>query len=165
MTPEVVIRRALLATGALLALFHVWLFAGQAWDGRLADPALILRWLIAFALVAGLIGLRRQGTSIVRGRKAVSIWLLAALLHGPAAVNRLDGLGEPALPEFVATLTQIAVASGAVFGLAWTLARLRARRAVLVAFERLQVVRNPRAGHSSAHAFVRFAPRPPPLFV
>ena len=104
MTSEVLIRRALLTAGALLALFHVWLFAGQAWNGHLADPALLLRWLFAGGLVAALVGLRRQGTSIFRGRKAVAIWVLAALLHGPAVARRIDRLGEPALPEFVVTL-------------------------------------------------------------
>ena len=114
MTSEVLIRRALLTAGALLALFHVWLFAGQAWNGHLADPALLLRWLFAGGLVAALVGLRRQGTSIFRGRKAVAIWVLAALLHGPAVARRIDRLGEPALPEFVVTLTQLAAASSLV---------------------------------------------------
>jgi hypothetical protein len=148
----------------LLALFHVWLFAGQVWDGRLADPVVLLRWVVAGALVAALVVLYRQGISIVHGRKAVAIWLLAALLHGPAVARSIQGLGEPALPGFVTTLTQIATASGAALGLAWALARIRSRRrvATLSRAFRIPLIR-PRAGLSYAHAFVRFSPRPPPV--
>ena len=162
MTSEVMIRRALLTAGALLALFHVWLFAGQAWNGHLGDPALLLRWLFAGGLVAALVGLRRQGTSIFRGRKAVAIWVLAALLHGPAVARRIDRLGEPALPEFVVTLTQLAAASSLVLTLAWAFGRMSRRR--IVAPTPVQIpVALPRAGLSFARAFVRFTPRPPPI--
>jgi NADH:ubiquinone oxidoreductase subunit K len=156
------IRRALLAAGALLALFHFWLFAGQAWDGRLSDPVVLLRWLAAGALVAALVGLHRRGISIVRGRKAVAIWLLAVLLHGPAVARSIEGLGEPAFPGFVATLTQIAAASAAV-GLSLALAWIRRRRAGVIARSiRIPVIR-PSAGMPSTYGFVRFSPRPPPL--
>lgn len=165
MTSEVLIRRVLLAAGAALALFHAWLFADQAWNGRLADPALILRWLVAGGLVAAMVGLRRQGESIFRGRKAVAIWVLAALLHGPAAAQRIDALGEPALPEFVATLTQLVAASGAMLTLARALGRIRNRRRAAAGTRAARVpVVQPPAGLSFAHAFVRFTPRPPPIF-
>jgi hypothetical protein len=157
------IRRALLAAGALLALFHVWLFAGQVWDGRLADPGVLFRWFVAGALVAALVALYRQGISILRGRKAVTIWLLAGLLHGPAVAQSIEGLGEPALPEVVATLAPFAAASAAA-GLAIGLAWIGGRRRVASAPQavRIPVVRV-RARQSSAHAFSRFSPRPPPL--
>ncbi|HYN06703.1 MAG TPA: hypothetical protein VES67_04870 [Vicinamibacterales bacterium] len=157
------IRRVLLTAGALLALFHVWLFAGQAWDGQLADPALILRWLFAGALVGALAGLRRQGASIFRGRKAVAIWLLAALLHGPAAARGIEGLGEPALPEFVATFTQLLVASGAAFRLAWALGRTRVRRQIVPGGRSLRIAFNQsRIRPLSGYGLLQFAPRPPP---
>ena len=154
------IRRVLLGAGA--PLFHVWLFAGQAWEGQLDDPALILRWLFAGALVVALAGLRRQGASIFRGRNAVAIWLLAALLHGPAAARSIDELGEPALPEFVATFTQLLVASGAALGLAWALGRARIRRRV-VGTRSLRLAFHPsRVRLSPPFGLVQFAPRPPP---
>jgi hypothetical protein len=157
------IRRALLASGAVLALFHVWLFAGQVWEGRLADPVVLLRWLAAGALVAALVGLHRRGASILRGRKAVAIWLVAALLHGPAVARSIEGLGEPALPGFVATLTQIAAVSGAALGLAWALGRAWRRRRAAIAAPDIRIPQtSPPAGLSIAHAFVRFSPRPPP---
>jgi hypothetical protein len=163
MTSQVVTRRVLLAAGALLALFHVWLFAGQAWEGQLSDPALLVRWLLAVGLVAALIGLRRQRASIYRGRKAVAIWVLAALLHGPAAAHRLDTLGEPALPEFVATLTQLVGTSGIVLALSWALGRaLRRRNSATLSGRRIPVSSR-RTRISVIYAFVRFAPRPPPI--
>jgi len=117
-------RRLLAAAGALLALFHVWLFAGQILDGRLDDPALLLRWVAAAGLAAGLLSLRRRALSMVRGRPAATIWLLAALLHGPALASRVDSSGALGLPEVAATLSQIAVASIASIGLG-LLVRLR----------------------------------------
>ena len=157
------IRRIVLGAGALLVLFHAWLLAGQAWDGRLADPALILRWAAAALIFAALIALRRAGASMFRGRKAVAIWLLAALLHGPAAARHLDGIGEPALPEFVATLT-LAVASGAALGLGWLFARaLVRRRDIALVRDHLVVRECPRPFSSPNHSFVRFSPRPPPI--
>ena len=41
------------AAGALLGAFHVWLFGNQAWSGQLAEPDVVLRWLVAAALAAG----------------------------------------------------------------------------------------------------------------
>jgi hypothetical protein len=158
------VRRILVGAGALLVLFHAWLLAGQAWDGQLADPALILRWAAAGAIVAALFALRRTGASMFRGRKAVAIWLLAALLHGPAAARHIEGLGEPALPEFVATLTQIAVASGAALGLGWLLLRAIARRREVPVLRAAFVLRErPRPVSILSRAFVRFSPRPPPF--
>ena len=105
-------RRALAGSSAALALFHVWLFSGQALAGELADPGLLVRWLAAFGIVGGLILLRRRGQSL-RGRKAVAIWLLAALLHGPAVANQIGTTGLPAVPDLAAVLVQLAVASAA----------------------------------------------------
>jgi hypothetical protein len=157
------IRRVLLAAGGLLALFHAWLFAGQAWNGQLTDPALVFRWLIAGGLVAALIALRRQGVSIFRGRKAVAIWVLAALLHGPAVAHRLDTIAEPALPDFIATLTQIVVASGVMLTAAWALGRMGRRRNVVTRIGPVSSAPQPQLRPVALGGFVRFSPRPPPL--
>lgn len=117
-------RRSVLGLGALLGGFHLWLLGNQAWSGQLSEPDLILRWAAALALAGGLVALRRRGESLV-GRKAVVIWLLAALLHGPALGNDLDGFATPSLPEAVATLGQV-LASASV--LALTLLAFASRR-------------------------------------
>jgi len=153
-------RRLLAAAGALLALFHVWLFAGQILDGRLDDPALLLRWVAAAGLAGGLVSLRRRGLSIVRGRPAATIWLLAALLHGPALAARIDDGGAIGLPEVAATLSQLAVATFAVIGVGLLIARLRR------GFDRAHPsVLSPRPARVAASAAISLdvlCPRPPP---
>jgi hypothetical protein len=111
-------RRALIAGGVLLTVFHGWLFASQVWDGQLADIALLVRWIVAGGLMFGLVGLRRRRVSGIRSRQAIAIWLLAALLHGPAIGERVDQGAVPAVPEAVSVLSSAAVACVLALGLA-----------------------------------------------
>lgn len=69
---------------ALLVAFHGWLFAGRLAEGELLEPAVALRWLASLLLVAALLGLRRAGVPLLRGRKALVFWLLVVLLHWSA---------------------------------------------------------------------------------
>ncbi len=113
------LRRTLRMASAIgaagLVAFHGWLLAGQLADGRLADPGLALRWAIAGALVAGLMVLHRSGGSIW-SRRGVAIWVLAALLHGPAvAAASSDSSGALSLPEAVATVVlQVSATAGSL---------------------------------------------------
>ena len=156
------VRRVLTLAGALLAAFHVWLFAGQVWAGELVDLALVSRWAIAAGLIAALISLRRRGLSLVRGRHAVAVWLLAAMLHGPALARAADGVA-PSMPEVVATLAQAMNGIAAAGTILLILFALRFRRAAAPALKAL----SPLDAHCfadalSAHSFLPFAPRPPP---
>ena len=117
--------------GAVLVGFHAWLFVSQWADGRLqTDPALLLRWAAALGLAAALIWLGREGTSLV-SRQAIVIWLLAALLHGPAVSAKSTDLQT--LPETAASLLIQTTAAAGVFGVAlwalWLIAGLFRRRA------------------------------------
>lgn len=155
-------RRSALVLGALLGAFHVWLLGHQAWTGQLSDPGTIGRWVLAAALAGGLAALRRRGLPIVFGRQAVAMWLLAALLHGPALVNDYDGFATPAMPEAVATVAQAAAAIAAL-GLA-----LLALAGFFTAFrsplQGLALATVPVAAPTSAAGrSVSFLPRPPPL--
>ncbi|MGE0461707.1 MAG: hypothetical protein AB7Q16_10095 [Vicinamibacterales bacterium] len=155
-------RRAVPTLGGLLVLFHAWLFGSQWWDGRLADPGLIFRWLIAAGLVAALTGLRRRGASMFWGRKAVALWLLAALLHGPAVAARADHPESPALPEAVTVLVQLTAVSTA-FGLGLLLMAALARRSRARTRPVWWLAPScPSCALESRRAF-RFAPRPPPF--
>jgi len=157
-----VLKKVALAAGVLLGIFHVKLLAGHALSGQLSDPGLLLRWLLAAALVVGLVVVRRQGKSIVRSRDAVAIWLLAALLHGPSLVSRFDAVGAPALPE-ASTLAQAAAASVAALGFGLLLVffvarrRLESRRRVYVAASTTALV-----GALDVGTYFLFSPRPPP---
>jgi hypothetical protein len=111
--------------GGLLIGFHVWLFAGQAVDGRLADPWLIGRWAAAALIGAALVALRRSGAGWL-DRKSISIWLLAALLHAPAASAGHSFADLSGLPETAATLAvQTAGLAAAALLTAWLAAALR----------------------------------------
>ena len=156
------IRRIAVAVCGGLALLHVRLFAGQAWEGQLVEPALLLRWLLAGALAVGLIGVLRSGAPVFWSRRAVALWLLGALLHGPVVIDRA-GADTQRLSEAAAIVVEIAVASAAV-GAAFLF--------VAAAFRRTPGVRQVRGSctHdlgpvvSPSHGFIQaFAPRPPPL--
>ncbi len=159
------VRKSLTLAAALLAAFHIWLFAGQVWGGDLVDLALLSRWIIAAGLVAALLHLQRRGVSLVRGRQPVAVWLLAALLHGPALARDLDGVA-PSMPEVAATLAQamngIAVA-GTVLLIFFV---LRRRRPGVPSLRALSSVDAPfLLGALPPRSFLRFAPRPPPTIL
>jgi hypothetical protein len=155
------IRTLLAGTGLLLVMFHAWLFVGQAWDGQLTDVPLVVRWLVAAGLLVVLRSFRRRGVSIVRGRRAIAVWVLAALLHGPALADRM-GVDAPVIPDVVAALAPVS-ASVVLASLFVLLA--------LVLGVRLRPVR-PRRGYSvidsvvagpfALDAYPAFAARPPP---
>lgn len=149
--------------GALLVGFHGWLLAGHAWTGQLADPGLALRWLSAAGLLAAILVLRRQGQSVAWGRRAVALWLLAAVLHAPALADRVEHT-SPALPEAVVTLVggAASVSLGALLGLAlaralWRVGRSTTRRLRAGAFVLVRRLSCPAVLH-------RLSPRPPPDF-
>ena len=155
-------RRLPTVLGGTLVLFHGWLLASQIFKGELSDPGLVLRWMVAAGLVMALATLRRRGGSMFLGRKAITIWLLAALLHGPVVAGAVAHDGSPALPEAVTALVEIAAASIAVgLGLGLLIALFAGRLAF--AFNALAV-----AGLCHVRAFyiarvLPFAPRPPPV--
>jgi hypothetical protein len=155
------LRQALILAGIALIGFHGWLFASQVADGRLGDPWVIFRWAAAAGLVAALVAVRRGGHSFF-GRKGIAIWVLAALLHGPAVTGRTD-LTSVALPETLATVVlQIASTTALGFGL-WLLAALVAvRRSPRVALRAFVPAFSAAGPLACGHA-LQLSPRPPPL--
>jgi len=112
-------------SGTALAAFHGVVFAGQAAEGRLEDPWLVVRWLVAAGLVAALAGIRHADGSIWN-RKGLAVWVLAALLHGPA-VTADFGIAslDRSLPETVATSILEALVSVSALAITmWLLAGL-----------------------------------------
>ena len=121
------LRRSVFGCGALLGGFHLWLLGSQAWSGQLSEPDVVLRWIAAVALTGGLVALTRRGETLF-GRKAVAVWLLAALLHGPALASDLDGFATPSLPEAVALVGQVVASVSAVALALLALFTMRSRR-------------------------------------
>lgn len=158
------LRKALTITGALLVGFHVWLFARDAWAGALADPGLLARWGAAAGLTWALWALRRRGVSLVRGRQAVAIWVLAAMLHAPAFAGSVEVPEVPLAPvmatSVVSALAGAVTATGLLL-LVWLIASLR-RPAPRTVSDLLQS-RHARLGPLPPGALLPFAQRPPPL--
>ena len=127
------IRKALKSAATLLVLFHAWLFARDAWAGDLSDIALLARWAAAAGLTGALIALRRQGASLLRSRRGVAIWVLAALLHGPALAGPLEVADLPIAPVVVASLAPAAAATLATLLVLFALGSLRRRTTADVA--------------------------------
>jgi hypothetical protein len=152
-------RRSLVGLGALLGGFHLWLLADQAWSGQLSQPGVGVRWVLALALGVGLVSLTRRRGQLV-GRQTVALWLLVALLHGPAFANDHDGFATPALPEAALVLVQVASAISAV-GLALVALATFTPRAIDAAGLALASLPAP-ANRRSAPRTSAFLPRPPP---
>jgi len=152
--------RTLGLLGGGLAAFHGWIFVGQAAAGRLEDPWLIFRWLASAALIVALVALRRGGEPVL-GRKSIAIWVLAALLHGPAA-GAANEIGSIALPESVVTSVLQLVSSAAFAASVWLLARLLRSRARSIGFDSFLAAFS-WAGRTTPGIAPPFAPRPPPL--
>lgn len=155
------IRLTVALAGGALAVFHGWLFAAQAAAGRLDDPWLIFRWAAAIVLMGALIAARRGGDSIW-GRKSVAIWVLAAMLHGPAVAGKYE-VADFALPESVATSVLQLVASAAFAIGVWILAGLLAARRASANTLYSYLPAFAFGGPLSAGSSLQFSPRPPPL--
>jgi hypothetical protein len=161
MLPGRLIKASLALAGAALIAFHGWLFAAQIAAGRLEDPWLVLRWIAAAALVAALVAIRRNGGS-VWGRKGIALWVLAALLHGPAVADRTDP-GSFALPETVATTVLQIISSAALGASLWLLAGLLRARAQAPRVRYAPVPAFAIDANLGAHRSRRYSPRPPPV--
>ena len=122
-------RTTAVVAGAMLVAFHGWLFAAQVAAGRLEDPWLVFRWALAAGLMVAFAAIRRGGAS-VSSRQGIAVWVLAALLHGPAvATDFSDSFSSLAPPETVAaSLLQQLVSVSALAITLWMLAGLLARR-------------------------------------
>ena len=154
------LRRAVALAGGLLVLFHVWLFLDRLWSGQLADVAALLRWAVAGGLTAALWTLHRRGVSLIRGRKAVAIWVLAALLHAPAMAGDHPVAHPPAVAEVVVTVTQIL--ASVAFGLGLILLAVVLHRQALPQLARARAVaRRPPCPLDRGRS-LHFSSRPPP---
>jgi hypothetical protein len=150
-------RLATLAWGAL-GVFHLWLLAGQAWNGGVGSGELT-RWAVALGLAGALVALRRRGGSLLGDRRITAIWALVALLHGPALAERAE-LSAQALAETPVVVVQ-AVCAAAGLGLALALTT-RDGHMPLLRGGRIVPYWPLASRISDASVGFRFLPRPPP---
>jgi hypothetical protein len=124
---------SLRAAGTALVAFHLWLLSSMHADGRLADPAVAFKWLIAAGLATALVALWRASIPVVRSRQGAVVWVLVALLHTSAFAAppaEVPGQADAGAVLFVLPAT----AAGFVAALTWLASGRRGRR--LVARER-----------------------------
>ena len=154
------VRKVLTAAGALVAGFHVWLFVSQLGDGRLADVSVLARWGVAAGLSLALWYLRRQNVPLFWGRKAVAIWLLAAVLHGPSLTDRLAAVDTSASADVVAAMLQVTTGAAWLTLLLFVAVALGRRACSTGNRLRLVPLQTPLSIHRLCSTLV--APRPPP---
>jgi hypothetical protein len=81
------ILRGLLAGGAAaLVAFHGGLLWQRLADGSLLEPAVAARWGATALLLTWIAIARRAGTSLFRGERARTFWVLVLLLHAVPAM-------------------------------------------------------------------------------
>jgi hypothetical protein len=150
-------RQTAMVGGTVLVLSHAWLLGNQAWDGSLAQPGLLGRWVVAGALTAGLVALWRAGARL-RGRHAVALWLLLATVHGPALVDRIEGASDRAVPTASVLIELVAAATLSLTALSALSWRTRAVSSPPLAARRSRsVIDRPATGFALA-----ITARPPP---
>jgi hypothetical protein len=155
------VRKVLTAAGALVAGFHVWLFVSQLGDGRLADVSVLARWGVAAGLGVALWYLRRRNVPLFWGRKAVAVWLLAAVLHGPSLTDRLAAVDTSASADVVAVMLQVTAGAAWLTLLVLAAVTLRRRASAAGPWLRLVPAQPPLSIHRLCSTLV--APRPPPV--
>lgn len=118
---------------AILIGSHGWLLATQWQAGRLTEPGLLLRWAAAIGIGLSMWALYHSGAALF-SRKSVVIWLLAALLHGPAVASRTGvDVNFSAIPEVgITAVLQSAVVAGALALTVLLLTTLLRRRTPMV---------------------------------
>ncbi len=87
--------------GAGIGGFHLRILWTRLADGSVLDPVVAARWVTSVAIALVFIRLHRRGVSLVRGRAALVLWLLVALLHGVALVPAVAATTAAVMPADV----------------------------------------------------------------
>jgi len=147
---------------AALLFFHACLLGVSLLDGRAFEPATAVRWGLAVLVLAAFRALRRRGSPLFFGRRAVGLWLLVVIIHCSAAWEGGAAAAlDAAIPESITALAQLSVTVlvlGAAIAVASATARRHARRD-RAGFPGPALI----AGLPAAGFDFRFSPRPPPL--
>ena len=132
------------ALAAILLIFHAWLLWRQLDSGQILDPLTATKWATALVMFGGLVALRAGGLSPFRGRQALVVWTLVAMVHWSAA-SRLPAAMSADGPATAVSL--ILPAAEALTGLALALAALT-RRGADPSYVRLALVHDVQHAHT-----------------
>jgi hypothetical protein len=161
-----VLRTALLGGVVALVAFHAALLWSHALAGRLADPAVALRWAASLGIVALFVALRRSGVPLLWGRRALVLWLLVAMLHAWAARPALASTLGTVSPADAALALFVVPVAGAMLTAGVVLLRAMRRRRTAARSATQHPGRPPQLRPPAiAHALQRLAPRAPPLAI
>src|SRR5580765_1594382 len=116
-------------TATALAVFHARLLWDRLAAGQMLEPAIVLRWSGALALLVGLVVLRRAGVSLALDRRSLAVWLLVALLHWNAGPLPAGSSTTPV--DSSAILLVLPSTAAALIGIGVALASLATPRATL----------------------------------
>lgn len=147
--------------GLALIAFHVWLFWGQWQAGVLTEPLRIARWAASALVAAALIVVHRRGAGLFRGRRAVVLWTLVAMIHVGAGTPAVFGTPTD-LPDAVVYVVPTIVGGALLVGFG-LLAAARRRTLPYRPAVALSVAMAPTWCHRSPHRRRPFSLRAPPL--
>lgn len=146
----------------LLAAFHAWLLWTHASTGKLLEADVAGRWGVAVLVAASFWWLARLGIPLVRGRRALVLWLLVLLIHGHAAWAGAAWRDPLPVPMGIVDLVPAGVSLATTIASVLFLVALVLRRAAAVPLARYVDLPVRLAGVPAPVSAFRFSPRPPP---
>lgn len=159
--------RLLHAAWVGLVVFHVWLFVSMVADGRLTEPVVAFRWLVAAGLAVGLVALWRAGIPLVASRRGAALWVLVVLLHASAFGSQTGPVGN-GTAEAALLFVLPAAAAGVFAATGGVLEHARSRAATAhaaVTLRALWLLDEPAPAASRDLVSVSLPPRAPPLTI
>jgi hypothetical protein len=144
---------ALQFAGSALLLFHGWLLWERMSAGELLHPPVALRWAAALPLALAWVAHRRRGLSPFRGRRALVLWLLVALLHWHGGATTDDSVQ----PTWLLAAPAVSLVS---VGLVLLRSRVRTRRSPLASLR--GILPDLDSCWPAPRVNLQLRPRPPP---
>ena len=148
---------------AILLAFHAWLLVTSISSGRVLDVGVAVRWLAGLGISGAFVALWRLGVPLVRGRKALVLWVLVAVLHAHAFASAPTTLDteSPTAHTLISLAVQLGGPLASAFGLILAICLVRAARP-LVRRRLVLVLTSDTLAHVRAGGICIAAPRPPP---
>ena len=163
---RVVVPVAIAAPVAFLLYLHIRIFTERLLDLTILEPVVAVKWLASLLILAVLLKFRRAGNPLLKGRKALVVWMLVLLLHvqisapiGSDVGTKFDPQQSMLLTFLLPALISTAVSLALSFGRFSRIARrLRSQRSAAILLRR----RLPPKSRLLAGFSLAILSRPPP---